>query len=100
MYTKFIYDKNGGAFWIRKASFSPSRRATQSRFEKRRSNPCFIRVSIKERSWLRFIERAGSKRNTFPAKVTFFQIVILNARLWFAFSPPSLCTRLRHGIDI
>ena len=41
IYTKFIYDKNWGAFWIRKASFSPSRRATQSRFEKRRSNLCF-----------------------------------------------------------
>ena len=37
---------------------------------------------------------------TFPVKVTFFQIVILNARLWFAFSPPSLCTRLRQGIEI
>ena len=26
----------------------------------------FVRVSIKERFWLRFIKRAGSKRNTFP----------------------------------
>ena len=60
----------------------------------------FVRVSIKERSWLRFIKRAGSKRYTFPVKVTFFQMVILSARLWFAFSPPSVCTWLRHGIDI
>ena len=30
-------------------------------------------------------------------KVTFFEIVILNARLWFAFSPPSLHVQ---GIDI
>ena len=35
----------------------------------------------------------------FPVKVTFFQIVILNTRLQFAFSPP-LCARLRYGIDI
>ena len=54
----------------------------------------FVCVSIKERSWLRFIKRAGSKG------YFFFQIVIPNARLWFAFSPPSLCTRLRQGIDI
>ena len=38
----------------------------------------FVCVSIKERSWLRFIKRAGSKGY-------FFQIVIPNARLWFAF---------------
>ena len=37
---------------------------------------------------------------TFPVKVTFFQVVIPNARLWFGFSPLSLCTRLRQGIDI
>ena len=60
----------------------------------------FVRVSIKERSWLRFIKRAGSKRYTFPSKCYFFQIVILNARLWLAVSPPSVCIRLRHGIDI
>ena len=53
----------------------------------------FVCVSIKERSWLRFIKRAGSRGY-------FFQIVIPNAGLWSAFSPPSLCTRLRHGIDI
>ena len=28
----------------------------------------FVRVSIKERSWLRFIKRAGSKRYTFSSK--------------------------------
>ena len=27
MYTRFSYDMNGGAFWIRKASFSPSTEA-------------------------------------------------------------------------
>ena len=32
----------------------------------------FVRVSIKERSWLRFIKRADSKRYTFPVKITFF----------------------------
>ena len=57
-YTQVYFDKNGGAFLIRKASFSPSRKATHSRFEKRRSDLCFC---IKERSWLRFIKRAGSK---------------------------------------
>ena len=42
----------------------------------------FVRVSVKERSWLRFIKRAGSKRYTFSYKgYLFFQIVILNARL-------------------
>ena len=56
----------------------------------------FVCVSIKERSWSRFIKRAGSK-GYFSCKGYFFlQIVIL----WFAFSPPSLCTRLRQGIDI
>ena len=47
----------------------------------------FVCVSIKEGYWLRLIKR-------------FFQIVILNARLWFEFSHPSLCTPLRQGIDI
>ena len=32
----------------------------------------FVRVSINERSWLRFIKRAGSKRNTFSCKGYFF----------------------------
>ena len=42
----------------------------------------FVRLSIKERSWLRFIKRAGSKRYTFSCKgYFFFQIVILNTRL-------------------
>ena len=35
---------------------------------------------------------------TFPVKVTFFQIAIPNARLWFAFSPPSPCTWLRRAL--
>ena len=37
---------------------------------------------------------------TFSCKGYFFQLVIPNARLWFAFSPPSLSTRRRQGIDI
>ena len=32
----------------------------------------FVCVSIKERSWLRFIKRAGSNRNTFSCKGYFF----------------------------
>ena len=32
----------------------------------------FVCVSIKERSWLRLIKRAGSKRNTFSSKGYFF----------------------------
>ena len=48
-----------------------------------------VRVSIKEKSWLRFIKHADSKRNTFSCEgYFFFQIVILNARFWFAFCPP------------
>ena len=46
------------------------------------------------------IKQDGSKRNTFSRKGYFFQIVILNARLRFAFSPHSLRARLRQGIDI
>ena len=67
----------------------------------RKSNQTFVFVcvSIKEMSWLRFIKRAGSK-GYFSCKGYFSQIVILDAKLWFAFSPPSLCTRLRQGIDI
>ena len=38
----------------------------------------FVRVSIKERSWLRFIKRAGSKRNTFSYKGYFFSNSKLN----------------------
>ena len=60
----------------------------------------FVRVSIKERLWLRFIKRASSERHTSSCKRYFFKIVILNERLWFVFSPPSVCTRLRNGIDI
>ena len=46
----------------------------------------FVRVSIKERSWLRSIKRAGSKRYTFPVKgLLLFQMVKLNVRLRFAF---------------
>ena len=53
----------------------------------RKGDQTFVLVclSITERSWLRFIKRAGSK-GYFSVKVTFFQIVIPNARLWFAFS--------------
>ena len=50
----------------------------------------FALVPIKERSWLRFIKCAGSKCYAFSSIGYFFQIVILNARLWFAFSPPSV----------
>ena len=32
----------------------------------------FVRVSLKERSWLRFIKRAGSKCYTFSCKGYFF----------------------------
>ena len=47
----------------------------------------FVCVSIKERSWLRFIKHTDSKLNTFSCKDYFFQIVLLlllllNARLW------------------
>ena len=51
-----------------------------------------VLVGVHQTCWL--------QRLLFPVKVTFFHIVIPNARLWFAFSPPSLCTRLRQGIDI
>ena len=41
----------------------------------------FVRVSIKERSWLRFIKRAGFRCYTFSCKgYFFFQTVILNSR--------------------
>ena len=33
----------------------------------------FVRVSIKERSWLRFIKRAGSKGYFFLQKLFFFK---------------------------
>ena len=37
------------------------------------------------------------QRLLFPVKVTFFQIVILNARLWFVFSPPDHLCALGSG---
>ena len=38
----------------------------------------FVRASTEERSWLRFIKRAGSKPYTSSCKGYFFQMVILN----------------------
>ena len=61
MHTKFIYDKNGGAFWIRKASFSQAEDPRSPDLRKGDQTFVFVCVSIKERSWLRFIKRAGSK---------------------------------------
>ena len=41
----------------------------------------FVCVSIKERSWFRVNQTCWLQRLLFPVKVTFFQIVVLNARL-------------------
>ena len=66
----------------------------------RRSNFCFCTCIHKREVMVEVHRCAGSKRKTFSCKGYFFQIVILNTRLWFAFSPPSLCTRLGQGIDM
>ena len=99
MYTRFIYDKNGVHSGLEKHRFHQAEDPCSPDLRKSYQTFVFVCVSIKEMSWLRFIKRTGSK-DYFSCKGYFFQIVILNARMWFAFSPPSLCTRLRQGIDI
>ena len=81
-YTQSLFEKNGGAFLIRKVLFSPSRRAMQSRFEKRGSDLCFC-VCIQEREVLVEVHQTcWLQRLLFPVKVPFIQLVIPNARLW------------------
>ena len=57
------FDKNGGAFLIRKANafFHPAEEPRSPDLRKGDQTFVFVCVSIKERSWLRFIQRAGSK---------------------------------------
>ena len=61
MYTRFIYDKNGGAFWTRKNRFHQAEELRSPDLRKGDQTFVFVCVSINKRSWLRFIKGAGSK---------------------------------------
>ena len=60
-YTRFIYEKNGGAFRIRKDRFHQAEEPRSPNLRKGDQAFVFVCISIKERSWLRLIKRAGSK---------------------------------------
>ena len=72
-YTRDLFmTRTGVHFGLQKHCFRRTEEPRSPDLRKGDHTVVFVRVSQKEMSWLRFIKRAGSKRNTFSCKGYFF----------------------------
>ena len=72
IYTKSILTRSGVHSCLEKHRIHQAEVPCSPYLRKGDQTFVVVRVSIKERSWLRLIKHAGSKRNTFSCKRYFF----------------------------